>query len=109
MNHVPFSVPNFRLLYCSAFCIDLVYKRNVILSMHRRSRSISYELHGRKYSKPASIMLLRHGESEANVNHDLYGTKGDPNICLTEKGEFALFKVCLFPLYIDIHIPSYNT
>ena len=40
-----------------------------------------------RYSKPASIMILRHGESEANVNHNLYSTKGDPNICLTEKGK----------------------
>ena len=53
-----------------------------------RTRTSSEQSNGNmRYSKPASIMILRHGESEANVNHNLYSTKGDPNICLTEKGK----------------------
>mmetsp|Transcript_53718 Transcript_53718/g.107891 ORF Transcript_53718/g.107891 Transcript_53718/m.107891 type:complete len:339 (+) Transcript_53718:170-1186(+) len=36
--------------------------------------------------KPDMIILLRHGESEANVDHQKYGDVGDPNVSLTEDG-----------------------
>ena len=37
--------------------------------------------------KPKMIILMRHGESQGNVDGNAYGTIGDPNISLTELGE----------------------
>lgn len=36
--------------------------------------------------KPKRIILVRHGESEGNVNHNLYATKPDNKLCLTDRG-----------------------
>jgi broad specificity phosphatase PhoE len=38
-------------------------------------------------AKPAKIILVRHGESEGNVDHSLYGSIPDHKIELTERGK----------------------
>lgn len=38
------------------------------------------------------IILIRHGESEGNVDDTAYVTKGDAKISLTDKGLFKRFK-----------------
>jgi len=40
----------------------------------------------KRYHKPDLIILMRHGESEANIDPDKYGSIGDPNIQLTATG-----------------------
>jgi len=40
----------------------------------------------RTLHKPDMIILLRHGESEANVDHQKYGDVGDPHVSLTDEG-----------------------
>ena len=40
-----------------------------------------------KVRKPALIILVRHGESEANVDSSKYRDVGDPHISLTERGQ----------------------
>ncbi|MDX1958226.1 MAG: histidine phosphatase family protein [Leptospiraceae bacterium] len=37
--------------------------------------------------KPNKIFLIRHGESEGNVNRNIYSTKPDYKLLLTEKGK----------------------
>lgn len=37
--------------------------------------------------KPKRIILVRHGQSEGNANHDVYGIKPDYTLELTQKGQ----------------------
>ena len=41
----------------------------------------------RQYHRPCQIVLIRHGESEANVDQGQYTTVGDPNVELTDLGK----------------------
>lgn len=43
-------------------------------------------LEWRKRIMPNRLVMLRHGESEGNVNEDIYATKADSDICLTKLG-----------------------
>ena len=44
------------------------------------------------------IILMRHGESEANVNPEKYASVGDPNIQLTKDGIQQVYTIqCLTP------------
>ncbi|GMH69625.1 hypothetical protein TrRE_jg6164, partial [Triparma retinervis] len=35
---------------------------------------------------PARVILVRHGESEGNINSEVYSSKPDPNLSITSKG-----------------------
>ena len=52
----------------------------VITAMEKRRKDLLWE------RMPERIILLRHGESEGNVNHDIYTSKGDSLLELTDKG-----------------------
>ena len=41
---------------------------------------------GQRGGKPDMIILMRHGESQGNVDQGVYATIGDPNVTLTATG-----------------------
>jgi len=67
-------------------CASLIYKyREPLLdSCLDRLAKITYER--RTTHLPKRIIMIRHGESEGNVNHNIYKTVPDNCIELTEKG-----------------------
>jgi broad specificity phosphatase PhoE len=46
-----------------------------------------YEIYKVVQRKPERIILIRHGESEGNVNHKIYSTTPDNKINLTDLGK----------------------
>lgn len=59
---------------------------SVILTLHRKIRTLELYASRDATYRPDLIILLRHGESEANADHTKYGEKGDPNVELTADG-----------------------
>lgn len=47
---------------------------DLVSALHKRQRRIQWE------RLPSKIILLRHGQSEGNVDHSIYATKGDSRL-----------------------------
>lgn len=54
------------------------------IALYRRVLALEKRLH--RVGKPDMIILMRHGESQGNVDQEAYATIGDPNVELTEQG-----------------------
>lgn len=59
----------------------------LFLRVRKLERQLRLLQQMRRPAKPEMIILMRHGESQGNVDAEAYGTIGDPNISLTERGE----------------------
>jgi broad specificity phosphatase PhoE len=59
--------------------------RKLTQSYHKRAKLIP--LHEQKHNAKIEYLLIRHGESEANVNPELYSTVADHAVRLSPQGE----------------------
>lgn len=67
--------------------VALLYQQRQLNSHKRQIQAL--QLHIQKHGtvhKPQLIILMRHGETEANVDAAKYGDKGDPQVELTDTG-----------------------
>lgn len=67
-------------------CLALGTAAAVIFTLRRQVKELQLHTLRDATYQPEMIVLLRHGESEANVDHTKYGDKGDPNVALTAAG-----------------------